>query len=111
MKKIGSKSILAVILATVVIFVGATLAAAAEQAAGPAGKMAPKGMMAKKAKVSKAWVKKVQTALNKAGYKVKVDGIIGKETRAAVKDFQKKNGLKATGRLDKATQAKLMMAR
>jgi peptidoglycan hydrolase-like protein with peptidoglycan-binding domain len=52
-------------------------------------------------------VKAVQGALNKEGYKVKVDGLMGKHTRAALERYQKKNGLKVTERADKATLAKL----
>lgn len=43
-------------------------------------------------------VKWVQWELNKVGgYKLKVDGDFGNKTLAAVKDFQKKNGLKVDG--------------
>lgn len=49
----------------------------------------------------------LQEALNKNGATLKVDGRMGKNTRAALKDFQSKNGLKATGKLDKASRAKL----
>lgn len=49
----------------------------------------------------------LQEALNKNGANLKVDGRMGKGTRAALKDYQEKNGLKATGRLDKPTRAKL----
>jgi len=49
----------------------------------------------------------LQEALNKNGATLKVDGRMGKNTRAALKDYQSKNGLKATGKLDKATRAKL----
>jgi peptidoglycan hydrolase-like protein with peptidoglycan-binding domain len=53
-------------------------------------------------------VKAVQTALNtKGGANVKVDGMMGKETRAALKKYQAANGLKATGQADAATKAKL----
>ena len=55
----------------------------------------------------KGWVKNLQTALNGQGYQLKADGVMGKKTRHALKDYQKKNGLKASGRLDKATKAKL----
>jgi hypothetical protein len=66
-----------------------------------------------KAKVSKktvkpnAKVKAAQVALTKAGFKCSPDGIMGKKTKAAIKKFQKKNGLKVNGKLDKATRAKL----
>ena len=52
-------------------------------------------------------VKKAQLALNKAGYKLKVDGIMGKQTHAALKRYQKVKGLKVTGKLDKGTKSKL----
>jgi peptidoglycan hydrolase-like protein with peptidoglycan-binding domain len=60
----------------------------------------------KKAKASKS-VMAVQEALNKNGAKLKVDGLMGKGTRAALKKYQAANGLKATGRADKATRTKL----
>ena len=52
-------------------------------------------------------VKAVQTALNKNGAGLKVDGKMGKGTRAALKSYQKSNGLPETGRVDNATKAKL----
>ena len=42
-------------------------------------------------------VKKLQEALNKNGYSLEVDGKFGPKTQAAVKDYQKKNGLKVDG--------------
>ena len=52
-------------------------------------------------------VKAVQSALTKAGYNVKVDGKMGKETAAALKQYQKAKGLPVTGKADAATKAKL----
>jgi peptidoglycan hydrolase-like protein with peptidoglycan-binding domain len=52
-------------------------------------------------------IKSVQEALSKDGYKLKADGIQGKHTTWAIKDFQKKNHLKVTGRADAQTLAKL----
>ena len=49
----------------------------------------------------------VQEALNRHGAKLKVDGYMGRKTRNALKKYQAENGLKATGKLDKATRAKL----
>lgn len=49
----------------------------------------------------------LQKALNKAGFKIKEDGRIGKRTKAALKKFQKQNGLKVTGKPDAPTLAKL----
>ena len=51
--------------------------------------------------------KAVQSALNKDGYPLKVDGKMGRQTHAALMDFQKKNGLPATGKADAATLKKL----
>ena len=39
----------------------------------------------------------IQRMLNKNGYSVNVDGIIGSQTQAAIEDFQKKNGLDVDG--------------
>lgn len=49
----------------------------------------------------------LQKALNKNGAKLKVDGMWGRKTLAALKAYQSRNKLKASGRLDKATRAKL----
>ena len=61
-----------------------------------------------------AWnsrVRDAQEALNKqANDKLVVDGKLGPKTRAAIKAFQAKNGLKPTGTLNKATLAKLHVA-
>jgi peptidoglycan hydrolase-like protein with peptidoglycan-binding domain len=51
--------------------------------------------------------KTVQSALNKEGYQLKVDGKMGKQTHAALRDYQSKNGLPATGKADDATMRKL----
>ena len=42
-------------------------------------------------------VKKLQQALNSYGYSLSVDGQFGSKTQAAVKDYQKKNGLSVDG--------------
>jgi peptidoglycan hydrolase-like protein with peptidoglycan-binding domain len=52
-------------------------------------------------------VKVLQTSLNNKGYKLNVDGIFGKQTLNAVKNFQSKNGLKADGIVGARTLAKL----
>jgi carboxyl-terminal processing protease len=57
--------------------------------------------------MTNAEVKTAQEALIKDGAKIKADGIMGKQTHSAIKAFQKKNGLKVNGKLDKETLAKL----
>lgn len=52
-------------------------------------------------------VKWLQTMLNIKGYFLKVDGIAGDRTIAAVKDFQRKNGLTVDGIAGKNTIAAL----
>lgn len=52
-------------------------------------------------------VKWIQWELNEAGYDLDVDGKFGSGTLAAVKDFQKKNGLEVDGLVGSATIAKL----
>ncbi|HKK14679.1 MAG TPA: peptidoglycan-binding domain-containing protein [Gammaproteobacteria bacterium] len=58
-------------------------------------------------RITKGETKSAQTALNAHGASLKVDGVWGKKTRAAIANFQKHNGLKATGHLDRQTRAKL----
>lgn len=53
------------------------------------------------------YTKKVQETLNANGYKLNVDGIFGDKTLAAVKDYQKKNGLAADGIVGENTWASL----
>ena len=62
--------------------------------------------MAKKA-VPSDKTKAVQKALNAAGFTLQEDGLMGKDTHQALKKFQKENGLKPTGKADKATLEKL----
>jgi peptidoglycan hydrolase-like protein with peptidoglycan-binding domain len=53
-------------------------------------------------------VRKAQEALRAQGFDPgPVDGVPGPRTDAAVRDFQKKNGLPVTGRLDDATASRL----
>ncbi len=56
-----------------------------------------------------AAVKSAQEALNKEGGALTVDGIMGPKTHAALKSYQQAHGLKATGRLDRATRAALKL--
>lgn len=60
------------------------------------------------AKKSNPEVMTLQAALKKAGEDPgPADGVMGRKTRSALRAFQKKNGLKTTGRADKETMAKL----
>lgn len=52
-------------------------------------------------------VERLQSALNANGAKLTVDGKMGPKTHAALMDFQKAHGLKATGKPDKDTIAAL----
>lgn len=52
-------------------------------------------------------VKNIQSLLNNFGYNLKVDGVYGKLTASAVRDFQKKNGLKVDGAVGPKTYAVL----
>jgi hypothetical protein len=52
-------------------------------------------------------VRKAQTKLASLGYDIDIDGIFGKQTQNAIKDFQSKNNLPITGNLDDKTIDKL----
>ena len=52
-------------------------------------------------------VKEAQQLLRKAGSTIKVTGFFSIGMYAAVKAFQKRNGLKVTGEIDSATWKKL----
>jgi Putative peptidoglycan binding domain len=52
-------------------------------------------------------VKKAQAALNDKGYNLTIDGRNGPSTQNAVRDFQTKNGLTASGTLDDSTMSAL----
>jgi peptidoglycan hydrolase-like protein with peptidoglycan-binding domain len=69
--------------------------------------MPAKKSAAKKSSMNAGSVKAVQTALNKNGAMLKVDGKMGKATRDALKKYQSAHGLKSTGRLDDATRTTL----
>jgi peptidoglycan hydrolase-like protein with peptidoglycan-binding domain len=52
-------------------------------------------------------VKQAQEKLSAAGHEVQADGKMGPKTQAAVKEFQQKEGLQASGQLDQQTLAAL----
>lgn len=66
-----------------------------------------KTMPKKHMSMGNASVKAAQQALNKGGANLAEDGKYGPKTKKALMSFQKANGLKATGRLDKATKTAL----
>jgi hypothetical protein len=63
----------------------------------------------------KAWsrqdIRKAQEALKKHGHNPgSIDGIVGPQTRAAIRAFQSSSGLKQTGNLDAETAEKLAVS-
>lgn len=59
-------------------------------------------------KYSQETIKEVQQALKEKGHDPgAIDGIMGQKTGQALRDFQKKNNVKATGVLDEETAQKL----
>ena len=53
-------------------------------------------------------VKQLQQALNQVGYSLDVDGGFGEKTRAAVLDYQRKNGLRVDGVAGSETMGSLL---
>jgi peptidoglycan hydrolase-like protein with peptidoglycan-binding domain len=98
---------------TALIVAGAMLAGSAfAQTTTPSteGKATGKSdtMKSGRSKMSGEQVKAVQQALKDKGHDPgAVDGRMGPKTQAALRDFQSKEGLKTTGRLDAETMAKL----
>lgn len=61
-----------------------------------------------RATASREQVRAVQQALKDRGHDPgDIDGAMGPKTRAALQDFQRKEGLNVTGRIDAATREKL----
>jgi|GEM_PF-5047909 len=73
--------------------------AAAAAGSAEAGAVAVDAAVAKK----EVTVMDIQEALNAKGATLKADGKMGKGTRRAVREYQKKNKLKVTGNADEAT--------
>jgi peptidoglycan hydrolase-like protein with peptidoglycan-binding domain len=90
----------AAVLATVTAF------AALAQTPAPA-QNAPAMMSHKAPAMSRTRIEAIQGALKNNGEDVAPDGIWGPKTVAALRDFQKKQGLHATGHMDRATAMKL----
>ena len=93
----------AAFLAAIATFAGGDIGypALAQTAAPPA---------AMPAGPSWATIRALQEALNKQGIAVKTDGVLGEETRAAIKQYQSQHHLPVTGEPDKATLDKLGVA-
>lgn len=56
---------------------------------------------------SKMSIRAAQQTLTELGYDVEVDGIAGRETKSALRDFQAANGIAQTAKLDTPTVAAL----
>ena len=104
MKNIAMKTAAAVVAGLFALGVMTPSATLAQDKGKSEMKMEKK--KAAKAKADPAVVA-LQEALNKHGAKLKADGVMGGKTKAALKKYQKANGLKASGMVDDATKAKL----
>jgi len=93
-------------LAAAILAVTVTLAGGAANSAALAQTAAPSAA----APLSEATVKAFQEALNKQGIAVKADGLLGDDTRAAIRQYQSQHHLPVTGEPDKATLDKLGIA-
>jgi peptidoglycan hydrolase-like protein with peptidoglycan-binding domain len=57
--------------------------------------------------VEQSTIKQAQEKLSSKGHDVQADGVLGPKTQAALKEFQQKEGIQASGRLDQETLAAL----
>jgi len=57
--------------------------------------------------VEQSTIKQAQEKLSTKGHDVSADGVLGPKTQAAVKEFQEKEGIQASGQLDQETLAAL----
>ena len=57
--------------------------------------------------VEQGTIKQAQEKLSSKGHDVQADGVLGPKTQAALKEFQQKEGIQASGRLDQETLAAL----
>jgi peptidoglycan hydrolase-like protein with peptidoglycan-binding domain len=106
MRKQGFIATAAAIAATFCLTTIPSAPASAQQQARPAATNTMPAQSAAK-KAPDQTVTNIQTALNKSGANVKVDGKMGPQTRSALRKFQQSNNLKVTGAADSETRAKL----
>lgn len=110
MKKMLFGKLFIMVAGLILAFGLGPMAASVAEASKPAATQPVKAHKARKMIHSKK-IMAVQEALNKAGFRLKVDGMMGKHTRAAIRKFQKEHMLKVTGRVDRETRAKLGMTK
>jgi peptidoglycan hydrolase-like protein with peptidoglycan-binding domain len=67
----------------------------------------PAASMATAPGVEQDTIKQAQEKLSSKGHDVQADGVLGPKTQAALKEFQQKEGIQASGRLDQETLAAL----
>ena len=106
--------------ASIAVIVGLALLAAggairetqAQMKSTPGSGMGAKGgaVGQTQAQLSAATIKSLQEALSKQGIQTKIDGVLGKETRAALRRYQTEHHLPVTGAPDKTTLDKLGVA-
>lgn len=58
---------------------------------------------ARNTSLSSTQITEAQTALSDRGYEISSDGIVGPETKRAIKRFQAENGIPQSGTFDRAT--------
>ena len=89
-----------------VIAIGASLSLAGIT---PATAWSQSGMHSRMAHASRADVRDVQQKLQADNlYQGKIDGMLGAQTRRAIADYQKQNGLRVTANLDRQTRDSLL---
>jgi peptidoglycan hydrolase-like protein with peptidoglycan-binding domain len=57
--------------------------------------------------VEESTIRQAQEKLGSNGHDVQADGVLGPKTQAALKEFQQKEGIQASGQLDQETLAAL----
>ena len=84
-----------------------TTTPASAQSRPAANQAAPMAKFTAKKAMPDQNVTNLQTALNKNGANVKIDGMMGPQTRSALRRYQQNNNLKVRGSADSARRAKL----